>query len=114
MDKKHYETALLLAAGMVLGQILALFFEVSYSIWSFIPILLMVGLFGGISLRTVSRNKSLTSSGATTRILTGVWIFLVWELVRMRLTWLVDIPKFVILTVIFLFFYRIVKKKWEE
>lgn len=114
MDKKHYETALLLAAGMVLGQILALFLEVSYSIWSFIPILLLVGLFGSISLRTVSRNRGLLNSGVKTRTLMGVWIFLVWELVRMRLTWLVDIPKFVTLAVILFFFYRIVKKKWEE
>jgi len=38
MNKKGYETAVLLAAGAVLGQIIAVLLEMSFTVLSFIPV----------------------------------------------------------------------------
>jgi hypothetical protein len=113
MDKKYYETALLLAAGAVLGQILALLLEMSFSIWSFIPIALVIVLLGGISLRKIADARSMINSGGKVKIMTGIWIFLVWELFRVRFFWIVDLLKFIILFIVLCFFFRMVHKGWE-
>jgi membrane protein DedA with SNARE-associated domain len=114
MEKNHYETALLLASGAALGQVTAILTEMSASIWSFIPITVLIFLFGYISLKKISDRKSLVHSGVKTRLVTGIWIFLVWDLFRRRFLWPIDILKFLLLVLVLYFLYRVVKRRWEE
>lgn len=114
MNKKGYETAVLLAAGAVLGQIIAVLLEMSFTVLSFIPVILVIAVLGGVSLRAAARHKGLTNSSVKTRITTGVWIILVWELLRRRSVWPVDILKFSLLLIVLLILVRIVQKTWEE
>lgn len=114
MDKGYYETALLLAAGAVLGQIISILLEISFSIWSFVPMSIVIIFLGSVSLRNIAKNESLVTAGVRTRVATGVWIYLVWELFRIRVIWLVDILKFALLVVVLFFLYKIVHKRWEE
>lgn len=114
MDNLHYETVLLLAAGAALGQVLIILMDMSFSLWSFLPVLIFVILLGSVSVRNIAKGGGLTRTGTVTRILTGVWMFLVWELFRRRFIWVLDIFKFFILAVVLCFFYLLVKRKWRE
>ncbi len=114
MDKKYYETALVLAAGVVLGQVVAILLEMAFSIWSFVPIALAILLLGFLSLRRIADAKGLINASVKTRIATGVWTFLVWELFRRRFIWIVDVAKFIILFAVLYILYRILRRRWEE
>jgi hypothetical protein len=114
MDKEHYKTALLLAAGAALGQILCILIDVSFSIWGFLPMILLVFLLGALSLRSIARNKGLVTAGVRTRVATGVWIFLVWELLNRRIIWLVDMFKVALLFVVLFSLAAILERRWEE
>ena len=114
MEKRQYETALLLTAGVLLGEVIAILLALSFSVWSFIPILLVILLLGIISLWKIAHNKSLVKSSARIRLTTGIWVFLVWELMRRRFFWPFDLLKVVLLFVVVYVFYRIVRRAWEE
>jgi len=103
MDRHHYETALLLASGAVLGQLVIILAEIAFSVWSFIPMIGLTLLLGAVSLRAISRNKGLITAGVNSRLITGLWIFLVWDLLRRRILWLPDVLKCGMLL-----------RKWEE
>ncbi len=112
MDKNDYETGLLLASGAALGQVIAILIEMSFSLWSFVPTLFLIGLFGYTSLRAVARNKGLVTTGVKTRLTTGVWVFFVWDLCRRRFIWPIDLLKFMLLAVVLYLLYRVVRKIW--
>jgi hypothetical protein len=113
MDKEHYETALLLTAGAVLGQVISIALAMSWSIWSFVPMSFLVILLGGLSLRSIALQKSLVKTRARTRVITGVWMYIVWELFRLRVVWLIDGAKFSLLFIVLFVLYSIVQKTWE-
>ena len=114
MDKEHYKMVLLLAAGAALGQGLCILIDVSFSIWGFLPMILLVLVLGVLSLRSIARNKGLVTAGVRTRVATGVWIFLVWELLTRRMIWLVDIFKVALLFVVLFGLAAVLERRWEE
>lgn len=113
MDKNHYETALLLAAGAVLGQIVTILADMSFSVWSFLPMIVVVCLLGAVTVRTIAQKKGLVTTGVKTRLATGVWISVVWELFRRRIIWPVDILKYILLFVVLYIFFKVVQRTWE-
>ncbi len=114
MNNLHYETALLLAVGAALGQVLIILMDMSFSVWSFLPVLIFIILLGSVSVRNIAKSGGLTRTGAVIRISTGMWMFLVWELFRRRFIWVLDIFKFFILAVVLCFFYLLIRGKWRE
>jgi len=113
MDKNYYETALLLASGAVLGQILTILIDMSFSVLSFVPMIVLVCLLGVVSVRTVSQKKGLVKTSVKTRLVTGVWVSLVWELFRRRIIWPLDILKYVMLFVVLYALFKVVQRTWE-
>lgn len=113
MDKNCYETGLLLASGAALGQVILILVEMTFSLWSFVPTLFLIGLFGYTSLKALARNKGLVTTGVRTRLTTGAWMFFVWDLCRRRFIWPIDILKFILLFVVLYLLYRVVKRTWE-
>lgn len=114
MDKKFYETALLLAAGAALGQTILILIEMSFRILSFLPVIVVVAVLGVFSLRKIAGYQSLVNSSVKTRLTTGVWILLVWDVLRRRTFAYVDVFKFLLLFAVLYFFYRMLRKRWEE
>ena len=114
MNRLHYETGILLASGAVIGQIIVILVEMSFSIWSFLPLGVLVMLLGYISLKKIGAHKGLITASDTTKVVTGIVIFVIWDLFRKRFFWPVDIMKFLVLLGMLYFLFRVLKRTWRE
>ena len=87
-----------ISSGFALGQALAVIIESAMTFLSFLGLAVVMFIIGRISLNRLAveiNNGSYLSN--RTLLLSGIWPSLVWELMRRRFLFVIDIPKFLIL-----------------